>query len=86
MRFCGATRKETVMASDNNTSTTADNGEAKRGRKPGQKVVSLDFRAFMALDDIDFASKLSEGDAGSRAWHKRIITDIIGTLRDAEVF
>jgi len=71
------------MASDTNTNANENgNNGAKRGRKPGQTVVSKDFAFMLKMADFDFASYLRDSDFGTMAWHMRITKDMLAVLRD----
>lgn len=56
----------------------------KRGRKVGQKVASLDFRAFLILDEIDFAAYAEREDVGTKGWQREIVKEILERLRDGD--
>lgn len=67
-----------------NTNTqTIENAPRQRGRQPGQKVWSLDFRAFRALNAFDFSA---HGLDVSGKAKDDLILGIIAHLREEDIF
>lgn len=65
-----------------NTATDTVKAPATRGRKPGQKVASLDYRAYILLQDADLASFIAERDISTRKGERELIAYILATLRN----
>lgn len=60
------------------STTNVVNIEKPRGRQPGQRVQSLDYRAYKALRDFNFDAYQADREA--------LIEAIIERLRDREIF
>lgn len=69
---------------DTNVETNAPTTPATRGRKKGQKVASLDYRAHVLLEDANLAQFYTRDDIGTRKWERDVIAHIMGALRDGD--
>lgn len=74
------TRRENKM--DGSTATDIVKVPATRGRKPGQKVASLDYRAYILLQDADLAGFIADRDISTRKGERELIAYILATLRN----
>lgn len=59
-----------------------------RGRQPGQRVQSLDFRAYKALRDFDFGAYFELSDNGELPSDAKdeLIEALIARLREKDIF
>lgn len=64
------------------TSSATVTEPKKRGRKPGLRVPSLDYRIFLTMSEIDWTGYAERADVGTRAWENSIIADIVQRFRD----
>lgn len=73
-----------------NTSQAAtasnETNSAKRGRKAGSKVQSLDYRAARALKAVRFEEFLERMSDGDDNWKDDLIDDIIQKMREKDIF
>lgn len=63
--------------------TTSENAPRQRGRQPGQRVQSLDLRAFRALNAFDFEA---QGVLVKPENKEDFILSVIAQLREADIF
>lgn len=58
-----------------------------RGRQPGTKVQSLDYRAYKALRGLDFDTFVTRANEDKNDdWRNDLIDAIIARLRDQDIF
>lgn len=58
-----------------------------KGRQPGQRVQSLDYRAYKALRNVDFARFVDMANSSEADdWRDELIELVISTLREKDIF
>lgn len=81
-------KKDKTDTGDTATATAVTT-EKRRGRVPGSRVESLDFRAYKALKRVNFEGffeRMNDSGDDPDQWRDDMINSIISTLRDKDIF